>query len=84
MKPILETGDNVVLACGNKAIRPDSMYAVWSNQSLKIKYLQRSKNKLYLVPNNRNVPIEEVDLKNEADPVLGEVVGVCKTFRKRK
>lgn len=84
MKPILEAGDNVVVACGNKAIRPDAMYAVWASQTVKIKYLQRTRNRLYLIPNNKEVPIEDVDLKSEPDPILGEVVGVCKTFRKRK
>lgn len=84
MKPILEAGDSVVLACGNKSVRPEAMYAVWVNQSVKIKYVQRSKNKLYLVPNNKEVPIEEVDLKTDTDPLLGEVVGVCKAFKKKR
>jgi SOS-response transcriptional repressor LexA len=83
MKPILHAEDIVIVAMGNLTLQQRPvMYAVQLENQTSVRYIQKQKNKYLLISLDPDVPIVEVELDRDPNPVLGEVIGAWKFFNR--
>jgi len=81
MLPILESGDIVVIATGEKKILPGKIYAVRLDGELAVKRVdQLDKNTLVYSAFSAHEPLVKVNTKIERDPIIGMVIGGWKSF----
>lgn len=78
MEPMLHSGDIVVIDRNDKKISKTKMYAVFYEEGLTAKYLERQKNWLILRPINPNSQVQIVNLYEQADPIVGRIIGAWK------
>lgn len=81
MRPILESGDIVIIATEEKKILPGKIYAVRLDGELAVKKVsQLDKDTLIYSSFNEQEPLVKVNTKVEKHPIIGMVVGGWKSF----
>ena len=72
--------DIILVACGEKKIIGQYLYAIRTNFYLDVRHCQVDENLLILTPNNPGDSIETFDLTESPDPVVGQLVGIIKKY----
>ncbi len=80
MEPMLTSGDIVVIDRNDKMIAKNKMYAVFYEEGLTAKYLEKQDGWLILRPVNPNAQVQIVNLAEQADPIVGRIIGAWKEF----
>jgi transcriptional regulator with XRE-family HTH domain len=80
MEPTLHSGDIVVIDRDDKKIAKNAMYAIFHENGLTAKYVERQKTLLILRPLNPNSQIQVINLYEHPDPIVGKIIGAWKTF----
>lgn len=80
MEPVLHSGDIVVIDRDDKKISKHKIYAIFFENGMTAKYLQKEKNQLILQPINPDFQVQIVNLNEDPDPIVGRIVGAWKDF----
>jgi SOS-response transcriptional repressor LexA len=82
MWPLLEDGDIIVIDRGidREKILKGRMYAVWVEDGLTVKLLQKEENSLFLIPANSAESVRVVDLRAQRADIVGVVIGGWRNF----
>jgi len=80
MEPMLHSGDIVIIDRDDKKVLKHKIYAIFFENGLTAKYVQKEKNQLILQPINPEFQVQIVDLKENPDPIVGRIVGAWKDF----
>lgn len=78
MEPMLHSGDIVVIDRDDRKIVKNKMYAVFYEEGLTAKYIERQKDLLILRPINPNAQVQVVNLVEHPDPIVGRIIGAWK------
>jgi phage repressor protein C with HTH and peptisase S24 domain len=78
MEPMLSSGDIVVIDRNDKRIVKNKIYAIFYEDGLTAKYLERKKNLLILRPINPTADVQIIDMYEHPDPIVGRVIGAWK------
>lgn len=78
MEPMLHSGDIVVIDRDDKRVVKNRIYAIFHEEGLTAKYVERKKELLILRPINPNSDVEIIDLKELPDPIVGRIIGAWK------
>jgi len=78
MEPMLHSGDIVVIDRDDKRIVKNRIYAIFYEEGLTAKYVERKKELLILRPLNPNSDVQIIDLKELHDPIVGRIIGAWK------
>ncbi|MGP0628946.1 XRE family transcriptional regulator [Nitrospina sp. 32_T5] len=78
MEPMLSSGDIVVIDRNDRKIVKNKIYAIFYDDGLTAKYLERKKTLLILRPINPTADVQIVDLHENPDPIVGRVIGAWK------
>lgn len=78
MEPMLSSGDIVVIDRNDKKIVKNKIYAIFYEDGLTAKYLERKKNLLILRPINPTADVQIIDMYEHPDPIVGRVIGAWK------
>lgn len=78
MEPMLHSGDIVVIDRDDRKIAKNKMYAVFYDEGLTAKYIERQRDLLILRPINPNAQVQVVNLVENPDPIVGRVIGAWK------
>jgi len=78
MEPMLHSGDIVVIDRDDKRIAKNRIYAIFHEEGLTAKYVERKKDLLILRPINPNSDVQIIDLKELQDPIVGRIIGAWK------
>ncbi len=78
MEPMLHSGDIIVIDRDDKKILKNKMYAVFYDDGLTAKYVERQKQLLILRPVNPNAQVQVINLNENPDPVVGRIIGAWK------
>ncbi|MCH7623238.1 MAG: LexA family transcriptional regulator [Nitrospinae bacterium] len=78
MEPMLHSGDIVVIDRDDKRIVKNRIYAIFHEEGLTAKYVERKKELLILRPINPNSDVQIIDLKELPDPIVGRIIGAWK------
>lgn len=80
MEPMLHSGDIVVIDRDDKRVVKNRIYAIFYEEGLTAKYVERKKDLLILRPINPTFDVEVIDLKELPDPIVGRIIGAWKEF----
>ena len=80
MEPMLHSGDIVVVDRDDRKLVKNKMYAIFYEEGLTAKYVERQKDLLILRPINPNAQVQVVNLNENPDPVVGRIIGAWKEF----
>ncbi len=80
MEPTLHSKDIVVIDRDDKKLVKNKMYAVYHEEGLTAKYVEKQRDLLILRPININSQVLVVDLKVHDDPIVGRIIGAWKEF----
>ena len=78
MEPMLHSGDIVVIDRDDKRVVKNRIYAIFYEEGLTAKYVERKKELLILRPINPNSDVQIIDLKEISDPIVGRIIGAWK------
>jgi phage repressor protein C with HTH and peptisase S24 domain len=78
MEPMLKSGDIVVIDRDDRRIVANRIYAVFYEEGLTAKYVEKQKNLLILRPLNPISKVHVVQLNEHPDPIVGRVIGAWK------
>ncbi len=78
MEPMLHSGDIIVIDRHDKTIARNKMYAVFYEEGLTAKYLERQEDWLILRPINPHSKVQIIRLCEQPDPVVGRIIGSWK------
>ena len=78
MEPMLKSGDIVVIDRDDRRIVTNRIYAVFYEEGLTAKYVEKQKNLLILRPLNPVSKVQVVQLSEHPDPIVGRVIGAWK------
>ena len=78
MEPMLHSGDIVVIDRNDKKIIRNKIFAIFHDNGLTAKYLERKKHLLILRPINPTAEVQIIDLNEHADPIVGRIIGAWK------
>lgn len=78
MEPMLHSGDIVVIDRDDRKIVKNKMYAIFYEEGLTAKYVERQKDLLILRPINPNAQVQVVNLNEHPDPIVGRIIGAWK------
>ncbi len=78
MEPMLRSGDIVVIDRNDKKIQKNRIYAIFFEEGLTAKYVEKQKDMLVLRPVNPNAQVQIVSLNEHPDPVVGRIIGAWK------
>lgn len=78
MEPTLHSGDIVVIDRDDKKLVNGKMFAVFYEDGLTAKYIERRKDLLILRPLNPSAQVEIIDLNECPDPIVGRIIGAWK------
>lgn len=78
MEPMLHSGDIVVIDRNDKNIVRNKIFAIFHDNGMTAKYLERKKHLLILRPLNPTAEVQIIDLNENADPIVGRVIGAWK------
>ena len=74
----LRPGDGGPAFESNQAIVRNKIFAIFHDNGLTAKYLERKKNLLILRPINPTAEVQIIDLNEHTDPVVGRIIGAWK------
>ncbi|KMP11529.1 hypothetical protein UR09_03045 [Candidatus Nitromaritima sp. SCGC AAA799-A02] len=80
MEPMLHSKDIVVINRDDKRIVPKGIYAVFYEEGLTAKFVEKQKNLLILRPINPTAQVQVINLSENQDPVVGRIIGAWKEF----
>ena len=80
MEPMLHSRDIVVIDRDDKKLVKNKMFAVYHEEGLTAKYVEKQRNLLILRPININSQVLVVDLNEHDDPIVGRIIGAWKEF----
>lgn len=78
MEPMLNSGDIVVIDRSDKKIVKNKIYAIFYEEGLTAKYVERHKDLLVLRPINPTAQIQIINLSEHSDPIVGRIIGTWK------
>jgi len=78
MEPMLHPGDIVVIDRDDKKIIRNKIFAIYHEGGLTAKFLEQKNNLLILRPINPNAEIQIIDLNENAQPIVGKIIGAWK------
>lgn len=78
MEPMLHSGDIVVIDRNEKKIIKNAMFAIFYEEGLTAKYLERKRDLLILRPINPNSEVQIINLAEHPDPIVGRIIGAWK------
>lgn len=78
MEPMLHPGDIVVIDRDDKRIVKNKIFAIYHEGGLTAKFLEQKNNLLILRPINPNAEIQIIDLNENAQPIVGKIIGAWK------
>lgn len=78
MEPMLHSGDIVVIDRDEKKLSKNRIFAIFYENGLTAKYLERQQNLLILRPINPHSQVQIINLDENPDPVVGRVIGAWK------
>ena len=78
--PIVRNGDIIIVACGEREVRDQQMYAIRTQQYLDVRQGYKDENLLILSPLRIGDPIEKFDLNKDPDPLVGQIIGIIKSW----
>ncbi len=78
MEPMLHSGDIVVIDRDDKRVLKNRIYAIFHEEGLTAKYVERKKELLILRPINPNSDVQIIDLNELPDPIVGRIIGAWK------
>lgn len=78
MEPMLHSGDIVVIDRDDKKIKKNKIYAIFYDDGLTAKYVERQGNLLILRPLNPNSQVQVLNLNEHSDPIVGRIIGTWK------
>jgi hypothetical protein len=76
--PHVKNEDIILVACGEKKIKGQHLYAIRTNFYLDVRHCHIDENLLLIAPNNPGERIETFDLTESPNPVVGQLVGIIK------
>ena len=74
--PFISNGDIIIVACGNKEVKDQHMYAIRTRQYLDVRHCHKDESLLILSPRKPGEPIEKFDIKKDPDPLVGQIIGI--------
>jgi SOS-response transcriptional repressor LexA len=78
MEPMLHSGDIVVIDRDDKRVLKNRIYAIFHEEGMTAKYVERKKELLILRPINPISDVQIIDLKELPDPIVGRIIGAWK------
>ena len=78
MEPMLHSGDIVVIDRDDKRILKNRIYAIFYEEGLTAKYVERKKELLILRPINPTFDVQIIELQEHPDPIVGRIIGAWK------
>lgn len=78
MEPMLHSGDIVVVDRDEKSILKNKIYAIFHEEGLTAKYVERKKNLLVLRPINPTFDVQIIELQEHPAPIVGRIIGAWK------
>lgn len=78
--PIVRNGDIIIVACGEREVRDQQMYAIRTQQYLDVRQCYKDENLLILSPLRIGDTIEKFDLNKDPDPLVGQIIGIIKSW----
>ncbi|NIQ03956.1 MAG: S24 family peptidase, partial [Nitrospinaceae bacterium] len=75
MEPMLSSGDIVVIDRSDKRLAKNRIYAIFHEDGLTAKYVERQKELLILRPINPNSQVQIINLNENPDPIVGRIIG---------
>lgn len=78
MEPMLHSGDIVVIDRDDKKLVKNRIYAVFFDDGLTAKYIERQRGLLILRPINPNFQVQILNLYEHPDPIVGRIIGAWK------
>lgn len=78
MEPMLHSRDIVIIDRDDTKIVKNKMYAIFHEEGLTAKYVERQKDLLILRPINPNFQVQVINLNEHSDPIVGRIIGAWK------
>ncbi len=78
MEPMLHSGDIVVIDRNDRRVMKNKIYAIFHEDGLTAKYVERKKDLLVLHPLNPGFEPQSVKLQEHPDPIVGRIIGAWK------
>jgi len=78
MEPMLHSGDIVVIDRDDKRVSKNKIYAIFHEDGLTAKYVERKKNLLILRPINPAFDVQIIELEEHPAPIIGRIIGAWK------
>ena len=78
MEPMLHSGNIVVIDRSDKNLVKNKIYAIFYDEGLTAKYVERQKDLLILRPINPTAQVQIIDLTDSPNPIVGRVIGAWK------
>ena len=78
MEPMLHSGDIVVIDRNDRTIVRNKIFAIFHDNGMTAKYLERKKHLLILRPINPTAEVQIIDLNENTDPIVGRIIGAWK------
>lgn len=78
MEPMLHSGDIVVIDRDDKNVVKNKIYAIFHEDGLTAKYVERKKELLILRPINPTFEVQIIELQEHPDPIVGRIIGAWK------
>jgi transcriptional regulator with XRE-family HTH domain len=78
MEPMLHSGDIVVIDRNDRRVVKNKIYAIFHEDGLTAKYVERKKDLLILHPINPTFDPQSLKLQEHPDPIVGRIIGAWK------
>ena len=78
--PVVRNGDIIIVACGEREVSDQHIYAIRTIQYLDARQCHKDENLLILSPLRLGDPIEKFDLNKDPDPLVGQIIGIIKSW----
>jgi SOS-response transcriptional repressor LexA len=78
MEPMLHSGDIVVIDRNDRRVVKNRIYAIFHEDGLTAKYVERKKELLILHPINPTFDPQSIKLREHPDPIVGRIIGAWK------
>ena len=78
MEPMLHSGDIVVIDRNDRRILKNKIYAIFHEDGLTAKYVERKKELLILRPINPTFDVQIIELQEHPAPIVGRIIGAWK------
>jgi phage repressor protein C with HTH and peptisase S24 domain len=77
--PFANNEDIIMVACGEKEVQGQHLYAIRTHHSLSVNRVDKNQNMLLLAPIKTGGSIECFNLDEDPDPLVGRVIGIIKS-----